>query len=216
MAAGEDLKRGGVIDLWPDPSTQLGEMGEVAEQVNLGDAACGLADARGRVKERSAKLREDSALYFQTALLRGEDFGFVFLQLWRGEALGVDESLLALVVGGDTAGVGFGDLDVVAEDGVEADLEAGDAGAAALAFFDSGEGLAAGVRELTQLVEFGVNAGANGATIGEADGRLVDYSLGNAGMEVGEGIERWGGFSSFNRGLIINTVSDLWISFTCH
>ena len=97
---------------------------------------------RERVHEdgwRAARRR--GALDLDGALLRGEDFGFVVLELGRGEALGIDEGLLALVVGGDGGEIGFGDLDVVAEDGVEANFEGADAGAAALALFDGGDGL---------------------------------------------------------------------------
>ena len=54
--------------------------------------------------------------------------------------------------------VGFGDLDVVAEDVVEADLERLDAGALALAGFDLGDVLPAVLAEVAQFVEFGVDS----------------------------------------------------------
>ena len=46
---------------------------------------------------------EEGSLYCNGALLGGEDFGLVVLELGSGEALGVDEGLLAFVVGGNEA-----------------------------------------------------------------------------------------------------------------
>ena len=47
-----------------------------------------------------AQLGEEAALDLDDLLLRVEDLGLVLLQLGRGEALGIDQRLLALVVGG--------------------------------------------------------------------------------------------------------------------
>ena len=52
-------------------------------------------------EELAAKLGEDAALDLDGAFLRGEDFRLELFELGSGEALGVDEGLLALVVGGD-------------------------------------------------------------------------------------------------------------------
>ena len=89
------------------------------QQIDFGDRQRGAADARGFGGDGGAQLGEDAPLDFDDLLLRVEDLGFVFLQLGRGEALGVDQRLLALVVGGSEMQVGLGDLDVVAEDGIE-------------------------------------------------------------------------------------------------
>ncbi len=62
-----------------------------------------------------------------------ENLAFEDLQFGSGETLGVDQGLLALVIGGREVRVRFGDFDVVTEDVVEADFERGDAGAGALA-----------------------------------------------------------------------------------
>ena len=84
-----------------------------------------------------------------------EHFALVILQLGGGEALGVDQGLLAFVVGGREVQIGAGDFDVVAEDVVEADLQRGDAGALALAGFDLGDVLVAVLAEVAELVELG-------------------------------------------------------------
>ena len=75
--------------------------------------------------------------------MRSKNFALVFLEFGRGESFGVDERLLALVVGWRHGEVRLCDLDVVAEDRVVPHLERTDAGALALALFDSGDGLAA-------------------------------------------------------------------------
>ena len=118
-----------------------------------------------------------------------EDLALVVLQLGRGEALGVDQSLLALVVGGGQVLVGLGDFDVVAEDVVEADLQRLDAGAGALAGLDLGDDLAAIAAKVAQFVEIGVAAGADGAAIGQVDGRLVGDGLQDAVAGFGDFVQ---------------------------
>ena len=98
---------------------------------------------------------------------------FVFLELGGSVALGVDEGLLALVVGGREMQIGLGNLDVVAENLVETDLERTDGGALALALFHGGDDLLAVLAEVAQLVEFGVIAAANDAWLGGEGGRFV-------------------------------------------
>ena len=115
-------------------------------------------------RRSSAKMRRSIS---SRALLRGQDLYFELFEFGRREALGVHQRLLALVVGGDGLGVGLGDLEVVAEDGVEAHLERADAGAFALALFDGGDALAAGRREAADGIEILVNAFADGAAVGE-------------------------------------------------
>ncbi len=78
---------------------------------------------------------------------------FVLLQFRRDVAFGVLERLLADVVGGHVVAVGVGDLDVVAEDLVEADLQVGDAGPFDLLRLVAGDPLLAAGRQLAELVQ---------------------------------------------------------------
>src|SRR5207249_10172286 len=55
---------------------------------------------------------------------------------------------------------------------VEPDLEGSDTGASALALLDLREVGAAVARDVAQLVEAGIEAVADGAAVGEVDGRL--------------------------------------------
>ncbi len=148
MTRGDEFQEPGGVHLRTCPSAQGSEVREAGEQVDLCDAPRGLAHACSGIEQVAAQLGEDAALDLAGSLLRRQDLGLVLLELGRGEAFGVDEGLLALVVGGDGLGVGLGDLDVVAEDVVEADFERADAGALALAFFDRGERLTAAAAEL--------------------------------------------------------------------
>ena len=72
---------------------------------------------------------------------------------------------LRMVVGRDVVEVRLRDLDVVAEDAVEADLERRDAGARPLALLHLGDDLLAGSADVPQLVELRVHAVANHAAV---------------------------------------------------
>ena len=69
--------------------------------------------------------------------------------------------------------VGLGNLDVVAEDIVEADFQRLNSGAGPLALLDLCDILPAIAADIAQLVEFGVIARANCAAIGEIERRLI-------------------------------------------
>ena len=99
-----------------------GDVGEVCQQVELRDHGSTAANARGGREDGGAQLGKEASLDFDRALVRGEDAGLVVLELGGGEAFGVDQRLFALVVGGDGLEVGLGDLDVIAEDIVKANL----------------------------------------------------------------------------------------------
>src|SRR5205823_9705983 len=103
-----------------------------------------------------------------------------------GEALGIDQSLLALVVGGGEMQIGFGDLDVKTKNRVELDLERGDSGALALALFDLGDVLPRVAAEIAKLIEVGVDAGRDHPAIGKTQGRLGDEGGVYLPAQIGE------------------------------
>ena len=144
---------------------------------------CAWAAARLRTSAKSSFSRVEDLVFGV------EHFALVILQLGRGEALGVGQGLLALVVGGREVLVGAGDFDVVAEDVVEAHLQRCDAGALALARFDLRDVLLAVLAEVAQLVELGVVAGADGAAIGEVERRLVGDGVEDEAGDVGQLVE---------------------------
>src|SRR5256885_8532532 len=99
-----------------------------------------------------AQLGKDFSFQLDDLLLRVEDFALVDFQLGRGEALGVDQRLLALVVVGHQMEIGFGNLNVEAKDRIEFDLERSNAGALPLALLYGQNVLPRVVAEVAQLV----------------------------------------------------------------
>ncbi len=117
---------------------QRGNMREAREHIDFGKCQRGLADAFGLGGNGGPQFGKESALDLDNLFLRVENLRLIFLQLRSGEALGIDQRLLALIVGGRVMQVGFRNLNVVAEDGIELHFERADAGALALAQFDLG------------------------------------------------------------------------------
>ena len=85
--------------------------------------------------------------------------------------------------------VGARDLDVVAEDVVEAHLERLNAGALPLARFDLRDVLPAVLAQVAQLVQLGVEAGADGAAVGDVQRRLVGDGFQNQVGDVGQFVQ---------------------------
>ena len=127
-----------------------GQLGQGRQHVDLGQG-------RGRGlhpppvgRHDVAQLQEQRVLQFLGLLVGRQHLLLVFLQLRRDVALGVLDRLLADVVGGDLLAVGVGDLDVVAEHLVEADLQARDARPLGLLGLVAGDPLLAAVGQLAQ------------------------------------------------------------------
>ena len=87
-----------------------------------------------------------------------------------GQGLAVGE---AAVGGHQPVGVARGDFDMIAEHGVVADLERGDAGRLAVARFKRGDGAAAVAADVAQRVERGVIAFGDIAALGRVERRGV-------------------------------------------
>ena len=81
--------------------------------------------------------------------------------------------MFALVIGGGEMEIGFGNLHVVAKDGVEADFERADAGAFTFALFHGGNDLFAVLAEVAQFVELSVKTVANDAGFRRKGWRFV-------------------------------------------
>ena len=116
----------------------------------------------------------------------GGDFVFEFFELGRDVALGVFEGLLAAEGRGGGLGLGCGQFDVVAEDFVVADFDAGE-----LVLLDElflvldkpGGGVAL---ETLGFVELGIDTLADEAALAEVGWRRVDALGGDA---FGDGFE---------------------------
>ena len=125
----------------------------------------------------------------ENLVLGVQHLALVILQLGRGEAFGVDQGLLALIVGGRQMLIGAGDLDVVAEDVIEAHFERGDAGALALAGLDLGDVPLAVLAQVAEFVELGMVSGADGAAIHQVERRFVGDGFEDEVGDVGKFVE---------------------------
>jgi hypothetical protein len=122
VAATDDEEFAGVVEFWADVAAVGGEFREGGEDVEFGDSGGGAAEAGGFGGDAGANVDEELAFDFEDSLVGGKDFALVVFEFGRSEALGVDEGLLAFVIGGGVREIGFGDFDVVAEDLIEADF----------------------------------------------------------------------------------------------
>ena len=116
---------------------------------------------------------EEPEFEFLQPRLGAEDFAFQLLERGGSEAFRADQRLLAFVVRRHAVEVGFGDLDVVAEDLVVADFQRGDVAALALGRFQPRDHAARVGGERAQLVNFGTEAAPNHVAIARIDRRLV-------------------------------------------
>ena len=189
MTAADDEEFAGVVEFGANVIAVGSELGERGEDVELGDSGGSAAEAGSIGGDAGANVDEELALDFVDAFVGGEDFAFVFFEFGRSETLGVDEGLLALVIGGSEMEIGFGNFNVVAEDLVVADFEGVDGGALALALFHGGDDLLGVQAEVAEFVEFGVIAGADDARLGGDSGRFVGDRFIEKIADVGEFVD---------------------------
>ncbi len=149
------------------------QFGERGQHVKVGQDFRRLEQPLGLRSDPIAQGDEQVVFQLVDAFLRAEDFLLVFLQLGSDVALGVLESLLALVIARDSLAVCMGDFDVVAKHLVEADFQAWDAGAADLVGLEAGDPLLAAAGDLVQFVQLRVVAAPDHAALLGADRRVV-------------------------------------------
>src|SRR5579863_3490302 len=129
-----------------------GYLGQRAGDVQLRYRGSRRLDPNSVRAGKATELLEYFALQRENLFLGLQNLAFKLLQLRRGEALGVEQSLLALVIGGRQMQVGLRDFDVVAKNIIEADLERRNARAGALALLNLREVNLAMVRDVAQLI----------------------------------------------------------------
>jgi hypothetical protein len=163
------------MDLGAHEALLEGDFGQGGEHVQAGDGLGEFQDRGGvGIGDLVTDAAEELELQIDDLLLRAQDLGFVFFQGRRDVALGVGRGLLAVVLGrhGDVA-AGFGDLNVVAEDIVVADLEVLDPGAFALGLFQLGDKAFAAGTQVAQAVQFVVIAVFDEAPITHQQRRFI-------------------------------------------
>ena len=185
MPARFDLEDRLIGQLGTAVAVPCGQLGQGGQHVELGQHRAGL-DQTGRLgRDTVAQGRVQLVFQLVSPLLGTEDFFFVLLELRRDVPLGVLDRLLADVVARDAraAGVGLGvrDLDVIAEDLVEADLEAGYPRLADLLGLELGDPGLAAAGMAAKLVELGMITVADQAAFLDRQRRIVDQG----GLDLG-------------------------------
>ena len=156
----------------------FGDLRIAQHQVGLGHPAAGLVDGVQARRDQLHQLRQQLRLQGVGQLLGLQDGALGLLQLGRVEAGGVDQGLLLLVVGRHLVQVLVGDLEVVAEDLVEAHLQAADARGLALAGLQAGQEALAVAQHGAVAVQLRVDAGGDVAAAAHGGrGVLVDGVL---------------------------------------
>src|SRR5664280_2854327 len=129
------------------------ERGKRSEYIDFRQRQRSLPDASRLGGDGGAQLRKQAPLDLDYLLLGVEYLHLVLFQLRRGKALGVDQGLLAFVLPRREVQVRLGDLEVIAEDAVELDLQRTDAGALAFALLDLCDVLFAVTAQVAKFVE---------------------------------------------------------------
>ena len=189
MSGADRLQQAPFLDDRPNVASHRGDVGEVGQQVDLRDGGAAPADAPGGAQDELPQLLGHLLLDFDATLVRRQDAAFEVLQFRSGEPLCVHQRLLALIVARDAAKIRLGDLDVVAEDRVEAHFERRDAGAGALALLDAGDRLAPGVADGAKVVQFCVHPGLDDSAIGQREWRLGNDGGLDPALDVFQSVE---------------------------
>ena len=182
-----DQQPGSVVHHGPDVAALRRQGGEGDEHVEFGESLGSLLQQRYLVRDLIPQGGEDLVFEIDGPLPGVENFVLVFLELGSDVAFAVLQGLLADVVFGDVVLVRVGDLEVVAEDLVVADLQVGDRGAVDLFLLVAGEPLAALGAHHPQLIELLAVPFPDHAAFPELEGRLVPESLLQPDAELGQG-----------------------------
>ena len=151
-------------------------LGKGAQHIQLGQGRGCLLDLRQPLQHGLPHALEQFVFQLRAALLRAQDLALHLLQGRRDEPLAVGDGLLASVVRGHLVQVGLGDLDVIAEHGIEPHLEGLDAGARDLILLQLGDPILAAAHGDAQLVQRGIEAVADQPAFLHGERRLVHNS----------------------------------------
>ena len=123
MPAVADVQRTRVANLGPGIIEQPRGLGEGSQDIQLCQGGSAPLEGGESFQDGLAHAQKEFVFEFDAAFLGAQDFAFHVLQLGRDEAFTVGDGLLAGVMRRDFVEVGLGDLEVIAEDGIESDLE---------------------------------------------------------------------------------------------
>src|SRR6266702_4596635 len=100
VASADDKEFAGGVEFGPRIAAIGGQLCKSTQDVELRYRRGRAPKPRSLRGDPGTNVDEELALDFQDALVGGEDFAFVFLELRRGEPLGIDQRLFAFIVRG--------------------------------------------------------------------------------------------------------------------
>ena len=139
MATLDDGQRVALLDDRPYVPPGMRHLRQRRKDVQPGERARGRQELPSSGRHAPTHLLEQLVLEPPPALVGAERLRLVLFELRGHVALGAGERLTSHVFGGHTRGVGVGDLDAVAEDAIEADSKARDAGPCPLPLLETGD-----------------------------------------------------------------------------
>src|SRR6185312_2131407 len=193
MPAIDDFQMFGLIavrELWPAITTVLRHEGQPCEHIHFSQSERCLTNPAGFRGDSCAQFAKKPALDFDDFLLRVQNFGFVLFQLRSGETFGVDQRLLAFVVGGSVVEVGLADFNVIAKNAVELDFQRADAGALAFALLNLRDILLAVAAEVAKLIQLCIDVRLDYASIRQRERWLRDNGSLDALAQIGKFIKQ--------------------------
>ena len=114
----------------------MSRCGESGKYIEFSDNCRCLPDSLRLAGDIVTNLLKKILFDFENLLLGGQDLLFVFFQFRCNKPLSAHKRLLSVVVFGNQVQIGFRNLDVVAEDPIETNLEGGNTCALTLTGFD--------------------------------------------------------------------------------
>ncbi|MEY3460037.1 MAG: hypothetical protein RL215_3194 [Planctomycetota bacterium] len=215
MSAVADIEDGGVFESGSAVASVGGDGGKAGEGIDFGERFCGSEEFAYGLCDEIAELVEEFEFECECAVFGAEDFVFVFLEFGGDEAFLVFECLFADVVRGDFVDICSGDFEVVAEDFVEADFEAVDTGAFDFASLVGGHPLSSAAHEVAEFVEFGIEAGANDAAVGDSWGWIFNEGGGDGVVDFGAEFDGVFEFLESGGGALCEAVAEWGEEFEC-
>src|SRR5579862_328785 len=152
---------------------------EVHQHVKLSNGSRRPPQPRRLACNCLANFAIQSPLDFEYPLFGRQHLAFIFFKFARRKSLGIDQSLLPLVISRRKMQIRFRNLNVETEHLVIADLERSNPGALSLTLLHRRNNLASLLCDVAQLIELGVIAAADHSGIIDHRGRLFRNSARN-------------------------------------
>ena len=206
----DDVELGAGMDLRLRVVQNDRRLGQRGDDVEEGDGPRRFLDSGRLGGDLLPQRFEQLLLPVELALVRPEGLLLVLLQCRGDVPLAGGDRLLPVVVVGHRVQVRLGDLDVVAEHAVEADLGRGDAGALALRILERGDVPLGVPADGAQLVERRVDAVADASPVVGRDRRIVHERRLDGVANVGDVIELRDQTPRQRRAAIAQQATDPW------